>query len=372
MIKKFYLKIAFFLLPLTVVIVPPFYILKHTGENFNNIDDVIKNNKKYLIGYLYSEKNYKYLKWKTITSHKKYNIMAIGSSRVLQFRSQMFETSFYNAGYTVSSISEFVPFLRSIPKEKYPNYLIINLDQWMFNENWDNLTEKNDSKRWSESFQKNATLTVMFNVWKDLYANKYSFQFPVNKSINKIGLNANVKNTGFRNDGSMLYGSQIKKLLANDVTASDFDSNETIKRVIDGRNRFEFGDNVNPMAIKELNALLHYCKVNKIKIIAFIPPFSNNANKKISQNKNHKYMDAIYKNSLPLFKKYNSELYDLSHLSSYNSNDSEIIDGFHGGEVTYIRMLIKILESNSVLKNVTNIEKLKLDLKNKRNNYQVY
>ena len=70
--------------------------------------------------------------------------------------------------------------------------------------------------------------------------------------------------------------------------------------------------------------------------------------------------------------KYNSELYDLSHLSSYNSNDSEIIDGFHGGEVTYIRMLIKILESNSVLKNVTNIEKLKLDLKNKRNNYQVY
>ena len=52
----------------------------------------------------------------------RFDVWALGSSRVLQFRSRMFEKSFYNAGYTMEGVGDFLPFMQSIPAEKYPEY----------------------------------------------------------------------------------------------------------------------------------------------------------------------------------------------------------------------------------------------------------
>ena len=43
----------------------------------------------------------------------------------------MFETSFYNAGGTVTTIANYLDFLK-VFKDKYPTILIIGLDQYMF------------------------------------------------------------------------------------------------------------------------------------------------------------------------------------------------------------------------------------------------
>ena len=370
--KKFCLHLALFLLPLLMLVIPPIYILNHTSENFKTLDNILQKKENYLIGYLYNEENYNYLKWKTVVSHDKYQVWALGSSRVLQFRSQMFDKSFYNAGYTISSVGQFVPFLKSVPQEKHPDYLIINLDQWMFNATWDQLTTSYDNNNWSKSFQKNANLSTIISVWKDLFAHKYSFQVAEDKDVTKIGLNAYFNNTGFRNDGSMSYGGQLKKLLSNDKTANDYNFKETLQRIVKGKDRFKFGKTINPKALQKLDELMNYCAQQNIKIIAFIPPFANEVNKAFLQANQHQYMDFLYLSCLPIFKKNHAEFYDFRFLKSINSNDNEVIDGFHGSEVTYLKILIKMLESNSILKNTANLDKLKIDLKKLKNNYEVY
>jgi hypothetical protein len=64
--------------------------------------------------------------------------------------------------------------------------------------------------------------------------------------------------------------------------------------------------------------------------------------------------------------------YDFSTAKLCDSNDDEMIDGFHGGEVTYQKILINMIRKSSILRNVTDIDSLTNDLSKKINNYQIY
>ena len=90
MIKLFLKKIMTFIFPVFLIFVPPFLLLFWTSENFYDLDNIIAEDKEVLIGYSYNESNYKYLKWKTIIKKEKKAIWALGSSRVLQFREELF------------------------------------------------------------------------------------------------------------------------------------------------------------------------------------------------------------------------------------------------------------------------------------------
>ncbi len=373
MMKKFCTKILFFIIPLVLSLIPPMFFIITTGENFKRIDSLILKEKPFLVGYAFNEQNYKYLKWKTIISHEKFDVMALGSSRVLSFRDQMFDGSFYNAGYMISSINDFIPFLKSIPTEKLPNYLLIGLDQWMFNEAWDNLKNVPSTNNWSNSFKLKPNANTIINVWKNLLANKYNYRLlKGDKSRVRIGINAVFNSSGFRNDGSFYYGGQIEKLICKDETANDYNYANTLDRISKGDRLFQHGNKVNKKALLELDRILQFCDSKQIKVAAFLPPFADKVNDKLNKSGNYKYMDSIYLKSINLFRNYNYELYDFSKLETINSNDHETIDGFHGGEVTYLNLLIKILESDSNLNNISNIEQLRLNLENRKNRFEAY
>lgn len=346
-----------------------------SGESYKSFDNIIYKNNDYLIGFAYSEKNYLYLKFKEIEHRNSFDIIALGSSRVLQFRDKMFNCTFYNAGNTISSIADFKPFIESFLIPKKPKIVIITLDQWMFNANWENLANYSGStKIIKASFTKNASLRTIFKVWSDLLKGKYGFEIlsSNSKSLKKIGLNAIVNSKGFRRDGSYDYGNLIFQLLTNDSTANDYGYSDTYSRINNGIRRFEYGSEVNDMSIKALNDLLAFCKKNDIYVVAILPPFADKVNLKMKQSGNYLYMDSIYSKSVPIFEKYNFELWDMTSLSCCESNDNEVIDGFHGSEVTYIRMLKYMVENGSKLKDFTNLEKLKKDIKNRKNNLTLY
>ncbi|MFN4152790.1 MAG: DALR domain-containing protein, partial [Candidatus Sericytochromatia bacterium] len=260
-----------------------------TGENFYNIDNIIKSDHKYFIGYSHNEENYSYLKWKTIITKEKFEVWSIGSSRVLQFRENMFTGSFYNAGYTVTSIGDYMEFLKSIPKDKYPDVLLLGIDQWMFNENYDDLNYTRDSTYWKNSFvyfpKTNTYNAVITNFLSGKYSSLLNDINSDNKFVKKIGLNALVNNTGFRNDGSMYYGIQIKNLLNNNVATKDFGYKDTFKRIDEGNRKFQYGDSVNKFAIKKLDKLLKFCYKNNISVIGFLPPFAEKVNVKMEETK---------------------------------------------------------------------------------------
>ncbi len=372
MIKNFLLKVLFFSIPIVVFFIIPIVILKVTGENFTDIKLIVKNKSKYLIGYAYNEKNYGYLKWINLIENPKYEIWSLGSSRVLQFRKEMFKKSFYNAGYTISKISDFKTFLQSIPKDKYPKYLIIGLDQWMFNFNWNNGNSLKAKDYWEKSFSETPKFNTYISVYKDIIKGKYSLDIIYTHPETRIGLNSVVNNKGFRNDGSIYYGTQIHKLIINDKSANDFEFNDTFNRIMNGNRRFEYGNNVNQIALKELNELLSYCRLNNIIVVGFIPPFAHSVYVKMQKSNNYNYLNNISEKIIPIFKKYDYEFYNYLSAIQCNSTDKEFIDGFHGGEVVYSNILIDMLKNNSILNDVTNVKKIENDKNNKKNRYIIY
>ena len=83
-------------------------------------------------------------------------------------------------------------------------------------------------------------------------------------------------------------------------------------------------------------------------------------------------MTNLFVKIKPVHDTYGFEFYDFSNMSKCNSNDTETIDGMHGSEATYIKLLIKMLESGSKLKQVTSLQKLQQDEARKLNRYEVY
>lgn len=372
--KKFIYKVLLFSLPVLMFFSVPVVILKVTGESYTNLDKIIKDKVDYLVGYAYNESNYRYLKFEELKTRNPQTIVALGSSRILQFREKMFDSTFYNAGYTIESISDFEPFLKENFNEKRPKVLLVALDQWMFNRNWDSLPGYGIKKKeWKCALNKRASITSIWDVWTDLFHHKYGLGVLTQQNnIKTIGLNATVNHTGFRKDGSMYYGKQIGKLLIQDSTSEDYNFSDTYSRIKQGNQRFQYGNQIDDRALSVLNDFLAYAKSMGIYIVAIIPPFANKVNQELHDNGKYQYMDTIYPASARLFKKFGFELWDMTNLKKYGSSDQEAIDGFHGGEVSYLRMLIYMIEHNSVLKQYTNIQKLKTDLINQKNPYQVY
>jgi hypothetical protein len=374
--KKFILKILVFCIPLLFILLPPSLYLFTIKENFFDLESFIINHKseKYLIGYTYNEKNYKFLKWKELSNRPKQKIWSLGSSRAMQFRNNMFDDTFYNVGYTVGKINEFLPFMKSVSNSKHPDVLIVTLDTWMFNSRYDKLDDLMvDQTKWTNSFKMYPDFPILKSVWNDLIKNKFdSNKIYKDGGIYRIGYNAVYKNSGFRNDGSFYYGEQIKKLIANDSTCSDYNFKGTFLRIDKGINRFEHGKTINYKAVEELSKFLNFCKERKIKVVLILPPFPEATCKRMVLSGNYNYINTIPEKCRILAKKNGFEFYDFTNPKSCNAFDREFVDGFHGSEKVYLKMLIKILESESVLNKFVKIERIKRDLTESISDYQVY
>lgn len=370
--KKFLSRLLIFTTPLVAFLLPPAFVLLRSGENFTRIDALIKSEEPYVIGYVYNEDNYRYLKWKTIESHPRFTVMTIGSSRVLEFRRQMFDRSFYNAGYTVVTINDFVPFLSSLSDEKLPSYLIVGIDQWMFNESTDRLERVPPVQMWENSFEFMPTTSTIFNVWDDLLSSKYGPDIAKQHIPERLGLNSLVRDTGFREDGSILYGEQKKKRLSHDSSAWDYAYSDTFNRINNASRPFQYGETINPKALTKLSELLQFCKHKGVVVIGVLPPFANGVYDKLSSMDEYRYMKMVYPACKPIFENYGFELYDFTNPIAIGSIDKEFFDGGHGSEVTGLRILLRILNANSSLGDVCDLKKLSDQLENRKSPLEVY
>lgn len=357
---RFLTKFLLFVIPWVLLGMLPCYILFSTKENFHQLDRTIIKNTPYIIGYAYNESNYRYLKWAHLNYHPKYDVIALGSSRVLQLRDFMFNERFYNAGYTITSVNDFKPFLESVPESKLPKTILIGLDQWMFNENWDQLRSFKDKSFWKKSYSPTPTFATLQNVYSDVFTGKYLLPHePDSAGISWVGLNATVNKKGFRNDGSISYGAEILGPHFKPVFIPDSVFDDTFRRIKGGVNRFEFGDKPNQRAYERLELFLRFCKEKEISVVGFLSPFAPKVYDKLQTTAKHKYMFDIFPQLQTLFQKRGYKVFDFTSAQSFGSHDEEFIDGFHGGEVAYAKILLEIAKSDSALERHVDVSKLR-------------
>ena len=370
-LREFVQHCALFVAPMVLLAVPAIGILAISGESFINVDKIVRasDDRQFLVGFAYNERNYGYLKYRRLTSLPRQSIVALGSSRVIGFREEMFTESFYNAGYTIRSPWDFRSFLKLIPEAQLPEVLILGLDQFMFNEATNHQRQPQPSTDWTERSHDDlqAVLRLVPDVYRDFVRGRiripellaHAITMPGERETIPVGMNGLMNGKGFRNDGSFRYGLQIEKLLQDSPQARDYRFTNTLARVHRGVRLFDFADSVDPAAIAEIEQLLAFCRNRDVHVVAFLPPYANVVWKAMRDSGRFEYALNIEACLRSCFNRHGFELYSFHSMKDCGVSDLEAIDGFHAGECAYVRMLIQMVQNNSVLDRYTDLSQLR-------------
>lgn len=339
--KIFIKKTVLLLIPLLLILGTPNYLAFIYGEAFVDFEKVIEGDRFELIGQKFSESNTLWLKTKIINKRKPL-IVALGSSRVLQFRRQMFKDEFFNYGYTTTKNSTILPTLKLVSRESKLKYLIVGIDQWNFNKSWDKTSYPNYQSRFPR-LKNSLDVVSLFTLVTEIL----KFEGNHTSSKGKIGLNAIHHGNGFRRDGSRNYGVLIDKLFKGDTTYEDYKFQDTFRRIEDGNRRFQYGNKIDTSQLNYIYDLIDYCESNDIKLIFFLPPFAPTVWKVMTESGNYSYISDLDNHMKTISMKYDIPYFNFSGPGVLNYTDEEMIDGFHGSESVYSKILLHIACENS-------------------------
>lgn len=333
--------LKFIWVPLIIFSIP-FYIIEFSGEGASLKEAIYKQEQdsSLLIAYAFSYID-PYLKAEK-AKRVKSDILILGTSRTMQFRSFFFNPaySFYNAGGGITHIHELYNFL--ICTQVKPQLLIIGLDQYFFNPYWKNINILSTNYEYKSSLI-TVLLRNMLKIYKRLIKGEIKLS-SLNDNRN-IGFLARTKGDGFRIDGSYFYN----QIINCPYSSKDYMFHNTYANIKEGSHRFEYSDSIDCNSIKVLNKLLSYCHNHSIKVVAYLPPYAPSVMKYMNRTGMYSYLYQIYPALLPLFKHYDYSLFDFSDGNIIGSMDTEFLDGFHGSEKTYLRMLIEMTKQDNTL-----------------------
>lgn len=351
--RKFICKLFTLSIPLILLILITNILTKKYGEAFVDFNFVIEKDDFKLIGQKYSESNTIWIKSK-LAEKRKAKIIALGSSRVLQFRKGMFSESFFNYGYTTSQNYTILPTLKLIPDNSLPELLIVGLDQWNFNTQWDNSTYP---FRYSLSPRLKNYLSPReyLSFYKDIFKNGYQANIP----DGIIGMNALYRRNGFRRDGSRNYGAIIKQILAKDSTIYDYKFINTLDRIKEGNARFQWGEEINYSQLNYIEDLISFCETKRIKLLLFLPPFAPKVWNKMVASGKYNYINNLSEELTRISEVHDVLFFDFTTQGEISFTDDEMLDGFHGSEIVYSKILLRVAEEDTVFKNYIHVKSIR-------------
>lgn len=366
--KNFITNIARFFIPLflflSLLMLIPLTLLIKSGEIINP-DVLIKSQikEKKILGMAYSYPT-GYIKLQN-TLIKKPEVLALGSSRIMNFRSFFFnaESNFYNAGGAIQSVDGFNLFLNKL--SEYPKVIIINIDQFWFNPNF------NDPTGFVDLTNSYSALDILMDSFKRVYYGLLSGKInleKINDSENNIGMNAIMYGDGFRDDGSYQYS----KIISSPKEAEDYLFSDTFDRIEKGNRRFEYGNIVSQKNIEELNKFLKICEDKNIHVLAFLAPFAPSVwDKLVLKESNYEYIFKLDSELSQVFKNYRHNFFNFEDISSIGITDLEVIDGFHVSDKASLKMIIEMCKTDTSLLQYCDIEKMSELLNNSYSNLEL-
>ncbi len=351
-------------------------IFYKSGEIFwlnKTLDAQVNDRRNFIYGAAYSNLPH-YFKF-AATKNISPDILVIGSSRVMQFRSSFFSDSipFYNAGGVFSRLTQIRSFLESLPSSRLPGVIIIGLDQWWFSAQYDYLTKTpNDLIYHQYSWLNNwEALSKWQQFYFDCWSGKISWNHWCLKKSNNTewyGLAALIEQSGIRKDGSREYGDKLNNRLSVKDSFQQKPNNE-----LSGVALFNFLETIDKNAIDELRLLLLFCKINNISVSGFLPPVHDDLLIQFEkQLKNYTCFFHLQESLNPVFRENGFRIYDFTRLKSYGSNNDEMIDALHAGEKSALKLYLQLLRTDTYLNQYSDSTYLKLKLDSANGNFILF
>lgn len=288
-------------------------------------------------------------------------IIAIGSSRVMQFRGAWFKKSFLNMGGVAGNLAVLRSTVDALLTVSRPHAVIIGLDFWWFLPQW----EKNPEEYVPPtSGSYNYSLDSLKKPWTWLLEGKISVKelfapilglFGTGFKVNRYGIMAQQTSDGFGPDGSWYYTAEICGL----KQPFDYQFADTLKQIEYGIKAFYYASpKQDGPSEQHIDAFADiWCKLRSrgIKTFVFIPPVAPEVyaairRKGASYPHLFKLKEALADRGI--------EVVDFCNPAILSSSNCEFVDGFHGGEVTYARILREMSDRWPALLQYVNMEKL--------------
>jgi hypothetical protein len=278
------------------------------------------------------------------------SILAIGSSRVLKFRAEMFgedSSRFYNAGGLVQSIDDLEHFVRHMPDSQLPRVLLLGIGMWWLNDHWPSNDGFERGVQYDGALNWQDHLLVLRSLVEDPAKLWRVVDGPVSDA-GAIGLGARWTGAGFRPDGSLASGTAAP----SDPDGWRFIDRErptVVDRIRTATARFQISDGVSQSRLAALRGSLAGLSRRGVLVLGFAPPLSDEAAALLAADARHQRLWRGYREEVPaLFLAMELPFVDASTPATLGLDDRYMRDGFHGEETLHLYILRRLLADSTV------------------------
>lgn len=289
------------------------------------------------------------------------DIAAVGSSRVMQFRAACFRRPFLNMGGVAGNLSVLRSTLDAMLRTHRPQAVILGLDFWWFMPQW-------EARPFKETPPTSGSYTYSFESlkkpWSWLLDGKISLSelaapllglWGQGFRAGRYGIMAQQTDDGFGSDGSWYYTAEI----TGQKRPFDYQFSDTLNQIRHGIKAFYRAEarreGPNPEHLDAFAEIYCRLKARGIQTFVFIAPLSGRALTALREHQEaYPHLFALREALLAR----GIDVLDFTDPRLFASGDCEFVDGFHGGEVTYARLLRAMADRWPALLSYVNMERL--------------
>lgn len=349
-------RLLLFFLPVIPVLGLAVFILYSTGETGSAAEAARRSvEKPVLYGLAYTKRDGAFKRG--ALNLRRPNVVCMGSSRVLEVRSEFFTepSAYYNAGITGISLYDELKVIRTIHWNTGPRLLILGVDSWWFNDDCKILTEHSDAKFFEDPGVRTVITQSVDRVLKDVLLGKLRPGVHRNeqdlKAFTPIGMSAIFKGAGFRSDGSYRYESGQPREWPGFAFG--------VSEVRGGNGFFAPGTGISQRAVAALRQLLQICREQGVHVVAYVPPYASPVYRAVQEAPSHyPHMLGVQEALRPIFAEGGSPFYDYQDIHLVSESDEDFLDGIHPGERTHAQILQRLAKVDPPLRATLNAQAL--------------
>ncbi len=270
---------------------------------------------------------------------RKPEVAIVGSSRAIEFVRHGFTRSMVNLG-SMRDLAQIRSLLRSMFAVHRPKLVILTVDFWWFNSA--RTEEAIDLQPDSEGQMSLVQLAQPF-LWiaegkiavGDFIAGALAPRF----DPPAIGVAAIYDGAGYDRDGAYDYGGELR----GERRHGDRRFQRTLERIREthGHNKFNVRTPLDAAQWQGLVEIVDMIEAQGSELILVVPPVSRVVAEALDAGGEPILLEEMNTRLAAI----GHPVFDFHDLRELESDDCEFIDGFHGGRVTYLRMLRAIARS---------------------------
>jgi hypothetical protein len=272
------------------------------------------------------------------------DVLLVGSSRVWAFVGEGFSAPMYNAGGSANSLEQAILFTEAALAAHHPRSIILGLDFWWFNPSREEVVDTDTHSDEVVNLSLSHLIApIRWIVGGQVTASDFLLSLlPFSVQPPGIGVFAQYLDQGWDQHGRFDYGALYDGRLAG----LDNNFERTLKRLANAKPDSKFSVRIGPSteAIATLRSFLDRLRLAGIEVVLFLPP--------VAPSIRDALVDEPDEILIPIWRAaihdLDAPILDYHDVSRINSISCEFIDGFHGGEVTYLRILELIAEDKDL------------------------